>query len=452
MSSQQQGGGGPNPGGGANVAPNAAVVAPNAAVVIPPVNGGVTATGQAWTGGSRDPVERALITNPRSPLCIRSDSLNYRVWARCEKGVEEGWMIKLNNTLPLTTCEPIIHDGLKDVSADSVFWMHINGQWGDLFLHPDTASIAAIRAHENILRAACPYDRENLLYSRKFLENSVDQALRRRIAPSLLPSDGGPVFWSLIKVALHGAETSKLIRHQNVITKTKLVNFPGYDVAKYHEVLLPSLHACNEANHLPLNVGPTVIANHTGPSNMGYSSVLQSYAGEQAGLHDSQSQYKKLIVQMDSLREIALNDLDWEKVEGQKGAYTSQLRQKDLSHVTCYGCGEKGHIKKQCPHKKKKSGESGKGSNNSGQPKKKWYNENLDNKSVMEKEGKTYHWCKNCAFGRGKWTEHKTDDCPHKNKKTKTKKSDGDDSNGGNESGFLVMDLIESGFLSVELL
>ena len=218
----------------------------------------------------------------------------------------------------------------------------------------------------------------------------------------LLPSDGGPVFWSLVKVALHGAETSKLIRHQAVIKNTKLVNIPGYDVSKYHEVLLPSLHACNEASHLPLNVGPTVIANHTGPQSLGYTSVLTSFAGQQASLHDSQSQYNRLIVQMDNLREIALNDPDWEKVEAPKGAYTSQLRQKDLSQVTCYGCGKKGHIKKNCPNKKKKSTGSGnKGSNNSGKPKKMWYNANEDNKSVMEREGKTYYWCKNCAFGRG---------------------------------------------------
>ena len=99
-------------------------------------------------------MERALITGPRSPMCIRSDSLNYRVWARCEKGVQEGWQIKLNSTLPLSTCEPVVHDGLKDVGVDSVFWMQIKGQWGELFLHPDAASVADIRAHEGVLRAA----------------------------------------------------------------------------------------------------------------------------------------------------------------------------------------------------------------------------------------------------------------------------------------------------------
>ena len=248
------------------------VAAPNQANVAAPVNGGVMASGQVWTGGSGDPAARALITGPRTPMCCRSDTINHRVWTRCEKGVDEAWQVKLSNTLPLSTCEPIIHDGLKDVGVDSVFWININGVWGDLFLHPDAAPLADIQAHEEALRVACSYDRENLLFSRTYLENSVDQALRRKVAPSLLPTDGGPVFWSLLKVALHGAENSKLIRHQKVIKETQLVDFSGYNVSKYHEVLLPSLHACNEANHLPLNVGPTVIKNHMGPTSVGYKS------------------------------------------------------------------------------------------------------------------------------------------------------------------------------------
>ena len=78
--------------------------------------------------------------------------------------------MKLSNTLPLSTCEPIIHDGLKDVGVDSVFWININRVWGDLYLHPDAAPLADIRAHEEALRVACSYNRENLLFSRTYLE------------------------------------------------------------------------------------------------------------------------------------------------------------------------------------------------------------------------------------------------------------------------------------------
>lgn len=446
-----QAAGSANQAGGGNNAGNTVVV---------PKHGGLTTTGIAWTGGSRDPAIRVYLTSYRSPLCCRSDNLNFRVWTRCEEGVKDEWKIKLNGTIPMHTREPYIHRGLMDVGVDSVFWICINGTWGDLFLHPDAVTLTEIRAHEAALSQDCPYDRENLLYSRKFLENCVDQGLRRKIAPSLLQDDGGPAFWHLIKIAKHGAETSKLMRHQKIIVETKLANVPGYDLSRYHEILLPSLIACSEANQLPLNVGPIVIANHVGPESIGYTSVLTTYAGEQAMLHDPHTQYARLTVQLDSLREISLNDPDWEKVEKSKGAYTSQLRQRDLSHLTCYGCGQKGHIKKHCPNKKKQSGNSNQSNNknsnaktnnnsstNDGKLEKRWYNSNPDNKETMERDGKTYFWCQRCKWGRGTWTDHKTDD--HKDKK---KASSTETSADVGESGFLVMDLIESGFLSVELL
>eukprot|EP00816_Leptocylindrus_hargravesii_P004130 CAMPEP_0196803328 /NCGR_PEP_ID=MMETSP1362-20130617/2681_1 /TAXON_ID=163516 /ORGANISM="Leptocylindrus danicus, Strain CCMP1856" /LENGTH=100 /DNA_ID=CAMNT_0042174815 /DNA_START=61 /DNA_END=359 /DNA_ORIENTATION=- len=96
-----------------------------------------------------------------------------------------------------------------------------------------------------------------------------------------------------------------------------------------------------------------------------------------------------------------------------------------MSQATCYGCGQKGHIKKNCPGKKK-SGKSNGGANtdsNDGQLKKKWYNANPENKSTMERNGKTYHWCPICKYGRGTWTDYMGGNCPHKDKKKGPKKS-----------------------------
>ena len=123
INQQNVAGGGvfPNQGGGGAVPP------PN---VVAPVNGGVTEIGTIWTGGPRDPALRALPRNktPRSPMCCRSKTINHRIWTRCEKEVDEVWKIKLNNTTPLATCEPVVHSDLKNVGVDSVFWMNHNGQ------------------------------------------------------------------------------------------------------------------------------------------------------------------------------------------------------------------------------------------------------------------------------------------------------------------------------------
>ena len=138
---------GQNPGSGVVSAP-APAAAPAANITAPvvtiPVNGGINAAGQVWTGGPRNPALRSLFTNARSPMCYRSTALNHRIWARCEKGVEDCWQIKLSNTLPLSTCEPIVHDGLKDVGVDAVFWIDVNQKWEDLFLHPDAVPVGEI--------------------------------------------------------------------------------------------------------------------------------------------------------------------------------------------------------------------------------------------------------------------------------------------------------------------
>ena len=280
--------------------------------VVPPVNGGVI-NNIAWTGGSRNP--NLQLTYPKIPYCNRGEKMDHKVYSRCEKGVKDDWTIKLKMTMPLSTCEPQIRSGLEQVGVDSPFWIYEGGRWIHLYENPDAVPLAVIRRHEQELARDCPYDRTNLHLGCVFLENSIDVELHRKMMPQLQPSDGGPVFWCILKQTLQGAETSKLIRHQNVINGTKLSDIAGYDLSKFHEVIHPSLTACDEAAQLPLNVGPKVIANHVGPSSLLYNSVLSTFAGEQATLYETTSQYTRLTNQMDSLLEVYLNDPDWEKVE-----------------------------------------------------------------------------------------------------------------------------------------
>jgi len=100
-----------------------------------PFNGGIH-LGTPWTGGSRD-LDHQRDTS-LTPLCSQSEAINHRVWTRCERGIEDEWKIKLYNTIPLSTCEPIIQVGLENVGIDSVFWIETDdGMFIDLFTQPD---------------------------------------------------------------------------------------------------------------------------------------------------------------------------------------------------------------------------------------------------------------------------------------------------------------------------
>ena len=128
----------------------------------------------------------------------------------------------------------------------------------NLFNSPDALSVAEIRAHELQLGQDCECDKQNLYYSRIYLENSIDVSLQQRIISVLDSDDGGPTIWHIIQRTLRGATNAKMIKAQKIINETKLMDVPSLDVGKYHEMVKSALFACNEQGKLPLDVGPTV--------------------------------------------------------------------------------------------------------------------------------------------------------------------------------------------------
>ena len=72
---------------------------------------------------------------------------------------------------------------------------------------------------------------------------------------------------------------------------------------------------------------------------------------------------------------------------------------------------------------------------------------NPENKTTMTHNGKTFHWCGTCSWGREKWTNrHEPKDCPYKANATRATETAAEDADG---SGLLTMDLVESGFCAI---
>ena len=138
---------------------------------------------------------------------------------------------------------------------------------------------------------------------------------------------------------------------------------------------------------------------------------------------------------------------DWEKIEMPHGTYMagSRLNQQHKDARTCYNCKKPGHICAKCPNLKKKKESS---ETKQSDVKKKWYNMNPDNKTTMTRDGKTFHWCRTCSFGQGRWTDrHEPKDCPYKSANaTRARETKAVDADG---SGLLMMDLPDSGFCAI---
>ena len=149
------------------------------------------------------------------------------VFLRCEKGVDDGWMIKTKPSVPLSSSSVKIKDVLTVLGMEAVFEVQTAHGLVNLFNSPDALSVAEIRAQERQLEQACEYNKLNLYYSRIYLENSIDVALHQRVISVMDgDNDGGPVLWHIIQRTLRGAATSKMIQAQKIINETKLTDVP----------------------------------------------------------------------------------------------------------------------------------------------------------------------------------------------------------------------------------
>ena len=144
--------------------------------------------------------------NPKDGYMLSSHGhIGKTVFLRCEKGVDDGWIIKTKPSVPLSSLSVKIKDGLTALGMEVVFEVQTAHGLVNLFNLPDALSVAEIRAHERQLGQACEYDKQNLYYSRVYLENSIDVALHQRII-SVVDSDngGGLVLWHIIQRTLRG--------------------------------------------------------------------------------------------------------------------------------------------------------------------------------------------------------------------------------------------------------
>ena len=92
------------------------------------------------------------------------------VFLRCEKGVDDGWMIKSKPTVPLSSSSVKIKDRLTALGMEAVFEADTAHGLVNLFNSPDALSVAEIWAHERQLERACEYDKQNLYYCRIYFK------------------------------------------------------------------------------------------------------------------------------------------------------------------------------------------------------------------------------------------------------------------------------------------
>ena len=425
------GGGAGGPGG-----PGDAQLNPTRADVRPAIGGGLDRYGRPWTGGSLDPSDKdyhlGRNAKPASVCCLRTEKQEANNHKSILKGVLN--CPKLTAKTNLLLLSRSIWSGFKENGFDSYFYVQDARQaiWINLFEQPDALSHEEIEAHEEYLRSECLFASDNLDTLKTYIYHSCENDLISDLDISVNPHDGGVMVWSKLSRLLQGQKTSKMMKYQDIINNTKLVDYAGLNVTSYHKVLVPSLDAAHTMGCLPLGVGPTVLKNHAGPKDASYNALLSIYIADQTRKNSPKLQYLALKEEMVELSNV-YNDSknDWVMVEKNAGGYMGALQMDDTTKKNtggrkCFKCGSPDHFKKQCPEKKATGG-SGKGKKggNKSPDKTKWQSVNKDNKATMKRDGTKYYWCKWCGYGAGRWvTSHKSEDCRFKKKKDDTSDDD----------------------------
>jgi len=393
--------------------PTTASAAAAVATVTPKVGG--VYNNVPFTGGTRNPLRAVLF--PTSPYMDRDKSTVMKVWKACVEGIKSEFKLKKSEDSDMHSFKTEINNALKSYGCDSVFYMTKNNALVYLVESPDALSIGDIRAQEAALRAACQYDDQNLDLGKLLLENSIDSSIRKSLHHLIKPTDGAVSYYNILCNHVLGQENTKLKLYQRIILETKLSDFPGLNVTKYHEKLIPALRAANNANSLPITFGGQLLANHAGPSDPGFTSLVSLYTAKMHTLNTTESQYTETLVQLPTLEQVYRNSEKWEATNKNKGGEyiaTSEGLQPaagyDMSKVTCFGCQKKDHFKTDCPKEQKSSKPSAESSK---KKKKKYWREvapAAGKSTTLTKNEKTYNWCTKCRKGQGHWTVNHTDE------------------------------------------
>lgn len=297
--------------------------------------------------------------------------------------------------------------------------------------------------------------------SAEWLLNSIDESLKAAIRCNLPSNDlmKGPIVWMLIVNEVQSSSMLWIRSIEDKFKKLKLSDFKGENVREYVQAAMACLIPLEQSHQLPhdhllticstlqestvdvfrtrfmiresevvkflqLTAGKDPRAAASTPGATSFRTLLMEANREYDLLYDSSrwgpgtfAGKKKDPVAMMAALTTEVKNLK-QKLAQRNNGNSGNGNGNKQDNRKCYNCGEKGHIKPNCPKLKSDGGSSGNNGNKSttksGQEWKKVAPKQGDphEKSV---DNKTWKWCGKCA----RWTlSHKTDE--HKDDRQQT--------------------------------
>ena len=281
------------------------------------------------------------------------------------------------------------------------------------------------------------FDRENLKLSAFAVRNSLGPNLLARVVKLVGATASGPEIF-IAAVFQVNYMTAYMVRGVcNKIVALKLKEIPGENVAKLSEMIGDYVKEIESSGSIPQDLLFLV----TKPYMTGTSKAFETYAQgiyTKVVANEYNEGYNEIIHKMNDFYQALVQNDDYEPAKGGKkdqdatvlqgmiakleskldklqvrGANSSSGHQEEKRK--CYGCGQYGHIKPNCPNKNNNNNGNGNNqnsnnNNNNGKrefkPIVEWHKKKpgQGESHIMTKDGQEYKWCDKCLKGQGLWT------------------------------------------------
>ena len=435
-----------------------AVASPKRSDPSPRVGGIIRGT--PWVGGSSlNPRSK-----PKSTLAWRPDDFRSanKVEESCQVGLKEnrhlGSEMKTSK-VSLTTWVDSIKEYMEDRGMDTVFRIVIkptSTTQYESYMLEDWSVVKNEDIIENwvnhLKQLKCPFDADNLYWSGRAVINSITLEFWETLEKDLPTDASGPEVFAAVVRKQQQLNASGLRMLVKQLEGMSLEKEPGQDVDafgnKVSEVARRISRGGNPPEDLSVLVARAFLKSDVevfclkangifdevddDPTTMTWQTIISKLKKKYISLKSQELWTPAHNKKKNEVNEIAALKNSVQLLQNQmkgSGSNTTEGggQKKDLSQITCYECGEKGHYKNKCPKRENKDGSNNSNSDNkSSQSAPKSWKRVPPKDGESEKktvEGTEWIWCGRCKRWKAGSKKHHTAD--HKTKEELQKASEG---------------------------